>query len=86
MDVLTSESLGALVKRPNLAGGKPNLVVVEPTKALEAYMKGELSRRIEASKAWKPSPGQMSNPRSDRVDHHGRTVLPPSIRGSLAQN
>jgi len=62
MDVLTSESLGALVKRPNLAGGKPNLVVVEPTKALEAYMKGELSRRIEASKAWKPSPGQMSNP------------------------
>ena len=62
MDVLTSESLGALVKRPNLSGGKPNLVVVEPTKALEAYMKGELSRRIEASKAWKPSPGEMSNP------------------------
>ncbi|HMX93359.1 MAG TPA: hypothetical protein PLY42_18460, partial [Nitrospira sp.] len=62
MDVLTSESLGALVKRPDLAGGKPNLVVVEPTKALKEYMKGELSRRIEASKAWKPSPGQMSNP------------------------
>ena len=62
MDVLTSEGLGALVKRPDLAGGKPNLVIVDSTPALDEYMKGELSRRIETSKQWKPSPGQPSNP------------------------
>lgn len=43
MDVLTSEHLGALVKRPDLAGGKPRLNIVEATAQLEQYMKGELA-------------------------------------------
>jgi N12 class adenine-specific DNA methylase/tRNA1(Val) A37 N6-methylase TrmN6 len=62
MDVLTSEHLGALVKRPDLKGGKPSLNIVAPTAALDAYMKGELARRIEASKKWKPSKDEPSNP------------------------
>jgi N12 class adenine-specific DNA methylase/tRNA1(Val) A37 N6-methylase TrmN6 len=62
MDVLTSEHLGALVKRPDIIGGKPNLNIIEPTEALTDHMKGELARRIEESKAWKPSPDQPNNP------------------------
>jgi N12 class adenine-specific DNA methylase len=62
MDVLTSDSLGALVKRPDLKGGKPNLNIVPSNPALETYMKGELARRIEVSKAWKPSKDQPHNP------------------------
>ncbi|MDB5730702.1 MAG: hypothetical protein JWQ03_597 [Variovorax sp.] len=62
MDVLTSEHLGSLVKRPDLEGGKPNLVMVEATKALKSYMKTELSPRIEVSRAWKPSFEQPFNP------------------------
>ncbi|WP_198292120.1 PLxRFG domain-containing protein [Janthinobacterium sp. CG3] len=62
MDVLTSESLGALVKRPDLIGGKPNLNVVAPSAALDAYMKTELSTRIAVSKRWKPSKEQPNNP------------------------
>jgi len=62
MDVLTSEHLGALVKRPDLEGGKPNLVMVDGTQALKSYMKQVLSPRIEASRAWKPSFDQPFNP------------------------
>jgi len=62
MDVLNSENLGALVKRPNLKGGKPNLNVIAGTPQLKAYMEGELAQRIEISKAWKPSPEQKGNP------------------------
>jgi len=62
MDVLTSEHLGALVKRPDLAGGKPNLNVVEPTEQLQDYMANVLGPRIEKSKRWKPSKEQPSNP------------------------
>jgi N12 class adenine-specific DNA methylase len=62
MDVLTSEQLGALVKRPDIEGGKPNLVTVEPTEALKSYMRTVLVPRLEASKRWKPSFGQPFNP------------------------
>lgn len=62
MDVLTSENLGALVKRPDLKGGKPNLNIVKPSSSLEEYMQGELANRIEASKKWKPSKDQPNNP------------------------
>ncbi|MFM1975254.1 MAG: hypothetical protein RL145_100, partial [Pseudomonadota bacterium] len=62
MDVLTSESLGALVKRPDLKGGRPNLNIVESNESLSDYMTGELARRIEASKKWKPSTDQPNNP------------------------
>lgn len=62
MDVLTSEQLGALVKRPDIQGGKPNLVLVEPTQALKNYMKNVLVPRLEASRAWKPSKDQPFNP------------------------
>lgn len=62
MDVLTSDNLGALVKRPDIKGGKPNLNITEPNKALKEYMEGELARRIEISKAWKPSKDEPANP------------------------
>jgi N12 class adenine-specific DNA methylase/tRNA1(Val) A37 N6-methylase TrmN6 len=62
MDVLTSEHLGALVKRPDLIGGKPNLNIVQPSAALEHYMKTVLGPRIEISKKWKPTKDEPSNP------------------------
>ena len=62
MDVLTSEHLGALVKRPDLIGGKPHLEIVAPSEGLEHYMSNVLGPRIEKSKRWKPSKEQPSNP------------------------
>jgi N12 class adenine-specific DNA methylase len=62
MDVLTSEQLGALVKRPEIEGGKPNLVTVEATPALKEYMKTRLLPRLEASRNWKPSKDEPFNP------------------------
>ncbi|HWH81275.1 MAG TPA: PLxRFG domain-containing protein [Burkholderiaceae bacterium] len=62
MDVLTSEHLGSLVKRPDVAGGRPNLITVESTPELKAYMKQVLLPRLEASRAWKPSKDQPFNP------------------------
>ncbi|MGH8118416.1 MAG: zeta toxin family protein, partial [Rhodanobacteraceae bacterium] len=62
MDVLTSQHLGALVKRPDLEGGKPNLVLVPPTKGLKRYMKEVLLPRLDASRAWKPSKDEPFNP------------------------
>ena len=62
MDVLTSEHLGALVKRPDLIGGKPNLNIVAPSDALEHYMANVLGPRIEKSKRWKPSKDEPNNP------------------------
>ncbi|MET3135114.1 N12 class adenine-specific DNA methylase [Oxalobacteraceae bacterium GrIS 1.11] len=62
MDVLTSESLGALVKRPDLAGGKPRLNIVAPSAALDAYMKTQLGPRIQKSKDWKPTKEEPNNP------------------------
>jgi hypothetical protein len=62
MDVLTSEHLGALVKRPEIEGGKPQLVAVEPTAALKAYMKEVLVPRLERSRRWKPTRQEPFNP------------------------
>ena len=62
MDVLTSDSLGALVKRPDVAGGGPHMIVVEPTSQLRAYMQAVLAPRVETSRKWKPSPDQPNNP------------------------
>ncbi|MGD9643795.1 MAG: PLxRFG domain-containing protein [Elusimicrobiales bacterium] len=62
MDVLTSSQLGQLVKRPNIIGGQPQMVVTEASEDLSAYMMSVLSPRIEASLKWKPSPDQPHNP------------------------
>ena len=62
MDVLTSEHLGALVKRPDIEGGKPDLITVEPTAALKSYMKTVLLPRLEASRKWKPTKDEPFNP------------------------
>jgi N12 class adenine-specific DNA methylase/tRNA1(Val) A37 N6-methylase TrmN6 len=61
-DVITSDQLGELVKRPELKGGAPRMVEVEPSQALLAYMKDTLASRITTSKAWRPSPDEPSNP------------------------
>lgn len=62
MDVLTSDQLGASVTRPDLEGGKPELIVVEGTDALKTYMRTVLQTRLERSKQWKPSKQQPHNP------------------------
>lgn len=62
MDVLTDEYLAALVKRPALKGGKPNLNLVPASADLKHYMRAELGPRIERSRAWRPSKGQPANP------------------------
>jgi N12 class adenine-specific DNA methylase len=62
MDVLTGTQLGGLVKRPDLEGGKPEMVLVEPSEALSDYMRDVLEPRLEKSKKWKPSKDQPSNP------------------------
>lgn len=62
MDVLTGAQLGDLVTRPEMRGGMPTNVVTPPVEALRDYMQGELGRRIVATRAWKPSPDQPSNP------------------------
>jgi N12 class adenine-specific DNA methylase/murein DD-endopeptidase MepM/ murein hydrolase activator NlpD len=62
MDVLTSDNLGALVKRPDVKGGKPNLNLIPMNAALKSYMEGELATRIKQSKDWKPSRDQPNNP------------------------
>lgn len=61
-DVITSEQLGKLVKRPALKDGKPEFVVSAPSEELEDYMASVLATRIEVSKAWKPSPNEPYNP------------------------
>lgn len=62
MDVLTSDQLGDVVKRPKIIGGGPKNLVTPPISTLEEYMAGPLSDRIEKSKAWKPSKDQPYNP------------------------
>lgn len=62
MDVLTGSHLGDLVKRPDLAGGKPNMILVDPTPELTRYMREVLEPRLEASKKWKPSKQEPNNP------------------------
>lgn len=62
MDVLTSEQLGDLVKRPALKGGLPENVIAEASDDLNDYMKVTLQERIEKSRKWKPSKDQPGNP------------------------
>lgn len=62
MDVLTSAQLGGLVKRPDVDGGKPQMLVAEPSDDLMQYMQGFLAERIKRSLEWKPSPAQPHNP------------------------
>jgi len=62
MDVLTSDNLGALVKRPDIKGGKPNLNIIPTNESLLKYMKEDLAARIEVSRAWKPSKAEPHNP------------------------
>lgn len=62
MDVLTSTQLGQLVKRPDIIGGQPQMVVTEASEDLSAYMSAVLSPRIEASLKWKPSKDEPHNP------------------------
>lgn len=67
MDVLTLTQLGDLVKLPTIklnSEGKhaADVIVTEPYPELEEYLKGELSRRIEASEKWKPSFQEKYNP------------------------
>lgn len=62
MDVLTSSQLGGLVKRPDVDGGKPQMVVVPASSALTDYMQQHLASRIEKSLKWKPSKEQPHNP------------------------
>lgn len=62
MDVLTSTQLGGLVKRPDIDGGKPDMVVTAASKDLQSYMKLVLEPRIQASLKWKPSQNEPHNP------------------------
>lgn len=62
MDVLQSDQLGAIVKRPDIEGGKPELILVEPTKALTNYQESVLLPRLEKSRKWKPSKDEQFNP------------------------
>ncbi|HZX79912.1 MAG TPA: PLxRFG domain-containing protein [Lysobacter sp.] len=62
MDVLTSSQLGELVKRPDLRGGQPDMVVVDASEDLTDYMQKALAPRIEQSLKWKPSKDQPHNP------------------------
>jgi N12 class adenine-specific DNA methylase len=62
MDVLNSDQLGSVVKRPDIKGGKPALHMTQPGTALADYMANVLEPRIIASKAWKPSKDEPFNP------------------------
>ncbi len=62
MDVLVSEQLGDLVKRPKMLGGLPIQDIAPASPELEDYMKGTLLPRLEESRKWKPTPDQPGNP------------------------
>lgn len=62
MDVLTSSQLSAYVSRPEVKGGKPNIVIAPDSEALKAYQTGNLQPRMIASREWKPSKDQPGNP------------------------
>jgi len=62
MDVLTSSQLGAIVERPDIEGGKPEVVVVPETAEQKNYRTGPIAARVATSKAWKPSFQERSNP------------------------
>jgi hypothetical protein len=62
-DVLTSDHLAALLgdKRPKVDGGSRVINVTPKTTAYVGYQR-ELERRVEASRAWKPSKEEPNNP------------------------
>lgn len=62
MDVLTSDQLSAYVKRPEIKGGQPEIIVVPPSEEMKDYQQHTLLPRIERSKKWKPSREQRFNP------------------------
>lgn len=62
MDVLQSDQLGAVVTRPEVRGGKPEMVIVEPTKALLDYQENVLNTRLQESRKWKPTKDEPNNP------------------------
>lgn len=65
MDVLTSSQLGTLIRVPDVRpgnAGRRELISVEQSENLGEYLSGELSRRLEASRQWKPTREQPNNP------------------------
>lgn len=62
MDVLTTDQLGELVKRPDLEGGRVQNIIVKPSERLTAYMQKVLRARIERSRKWKPTAQEPNNP------------------------
>ncbi len=61
MDVLTSEQLSAYVKRPEIKGGQPEIIISPTSELLKTFQETVLLPRIEASKAWKPSKEEPNN-------------------------
>ncbi len=62
MDVLTLSQLGELLDLPSYQGGMPQISVVPASAEQKAYLDGELDRRLERSKKWKPSKDEPNNP------------------------
>lgn len=65
MDVLTMNELSGIATLPDVMegnAGRRNIVVTPQIPELREYMEGELSRRLEASRAWKPSKDEPNNP------------------------
>lgn len=62
-DVLTSDHLAALLgdKRPKVDGGSRKILVTPKTEAYGKFQ-GELSDRVEKSRAWKPTKEEPNNP------------------------
>jgi hypothetical protein len=59
MDVVTSKQLGNLVQRPNIRGGKINIMTSQPTMSFKSYQKF-LEKRMDAiaKRRGKPEKGQ----------------------------
>lgn len=62
-DVLTSDHLAKMLgdKRPKVKDGSRKLEITPQTADYTTY-KAELAARLEASRAWKPSPDEPNNP------------------------
>lgn len=62
MDVLTSSHLGAYVVRPDIKGGKPDMIIATPSNELKAYQTNVLQPRMKRAREWKPSKDEPGNP------------------------
>lgn len=62
MDVLTSSNLGAYVKRPDIKGGQPDMIIATPSDELKAYQTNVLQPRMKRAREWKPTKDQPGNP------------------------